>query len=91
MHGLNTYNYGARLYDPVTALRDRIYPIGEKYYSISPYTCCAVNPLKYIDTNKERIVIHGNRSQRIAAYPYLQILTNDKLEVKHIKKGARIK
>jgi hypothetical protein len=31
------------------------------------------------------------RSQRNAAFPYLQILTNDKLEVKHIKKGARIK
>lgn len=31
------------------------------------------------------------RSQRNAAFPYLQILTNNKLEVKHIKKGARIK
>ena len=89
MHSLN--DYGARLYDPVTARRDRMDPIGKKYYSISPYMYCAVNPLKYIDTDGDRIVIHGNRSQRIAAFSYLQILTNDKLEVKHIKKGARIK
>lgn len=33
----------------------------------------------------------AQRSQRNAAFPYLQILTNNKLEVKHIKKGARIK
>lgn len=35
--------------------------------------------------------ILSQRSQRNAAFPYLQLLINDKLEVKHIKKGARIK
>ena len=37
MHGLYTYDYGARQYDPATTLWDRMDPLCEKYY------CC---PLK---------------------------------------------
>ena len=40
MHGLSTYDYGARQYNPVTARRDRVDPLAEKYYSISPYVYC---------------------------------------------------
>ena len=49
MHGLNTYDYGARQYNPVTARWDRIDPLCEKYYSISPYAYCANNPVNRID------------------------------------------
>ena len=49
MHGLNTYDYGARQYNPVTARWDRVDPLCEKYYSISPYAYCGNNPVKYID------------------------------------------
>ena len=49
MHGLNTYDYGARQYNPVTARWDRMDPLCEKYYSISPYAYCADNPMKFID------------------------------------------
>ena len=49
MHGLNTYDYGARLYNPVTAHWDRMDPLCEKYYSVSPYAYCANNPVRYID------------------------------------------
>ena len=49
MHGLNTYDYGARQYNPVTARWDRIDPLCEKYYSVSPYVCCFGDPINYKD------------------------------------------
>ena len=49
MHGLNTYDYGARQYNPVTARWDRIDPLSEKYYNVSPYNYCHNNPVMLID------------------------------------------
>ena len=51
MHGLNTYDYGARQYNPITARWDRIDPLCEKYYSVSPYVYCMNNPVRYVDTD----------------------------------------
>ena len=62
MHGLNTYDYGARQYNPVTAHWDRVDPLAEKYYSLSPYNYCANNPIRYIDINGDSIIVdnYGN-------------------------------
>ena len=49
MHGLNTYDYGARQYNPVTARWDRVDPLCEKYYSVSPYNYCGGKPIRFID------------------------------------------
>ncbi len=49
MHGLNTYDYGARQHDPILARWDRIDPLCEKYYETSPYVYCLNNPVKHID------------------------------------------
>ena len=49
MHGLNTYDYGARQYNPVTARWDRMDPLCEKYYGVSPYVYCHDNPVNRID------------------------------------------
>ena len=49
MHGLNTYDYGARQYNPVTARWDRVDPLCEKYYSVSPYVYCMNNPVMMAD------------------------------------------
>ena len=49
MHGLNTYDYGARQYNPVTARWDRVDPMAEKYYNVSPYVYCGNNPLRFVD------------------------------------------
>ena len=51
MHGLNTYDYGARQYNPVTARWDRVDPLCEKYYGMSPYAYCGNNPMNRIDPN----------------------------------------
>ena len=49
MHGLNTYDYGARQHDPVLARWDRMDPLCEKYYNVSPYNYCLNNPVRFID------------------------------------------
>ena len=41
LHGLNLYDYGARLYDPLIGHFTSIDPLCEKYYSVSPYAYCA--------------------------------------------------
>lgn len=49
MHGLNTYDYGARQYNSVTARWDRMDRMAEKYYPYSPYTYCLNSPICLID------------------------------------------
>ena len=49
MHGLNTYDYGARQYYSALPVWDRVDPLCEKYYSISPYVYCHDNPVNLID------------------------------------------
>jgi RHS repeat-associated protein len=57
MHGLDTYDYGARQYDPILARWDRIDPLCEKYYDVSPYAYCANNPVNAIDPDGREIFI----------------------------------
>ncbi|WP_081373160.1 RHS repeat domain-containing protein [Xylanibacter ruminicola] len=63
MHGLNTFDYGARQYDPILARWDRNDPLCEKYYDISPYAYCMNNPIKYIDKNGDstRVYVEVNK------------------------------
>ena len=50
MHGLNTYDYGARQYYSILGRWDRVDPLCEKYYSTSPYVYCSNNPINAIDS-----------------------------------------
>ena len=63
MYGLNTYDYGARQHYPVLARWDRIDPLCEKYYGVSPYAYCANNPVKYVDPDGRKIVMSSQNSQ----------------------------
>lgn len=49
VHGLNTYDYGARQYNPVTGQWDRMDPFCEKYYHLGPYSYCVANPVNMFD------------------------------------------
>ena len=49
MHGLDTYDYGARGYYPAMGRFTTVDPLAEKYYSISPYAYCAGNPVNRFD------------------------------------------
>lgn len=54
--GLDLYDFAARQLDPALGRTTTQDPLAEKYYSISPYTWCASNPIKHIDlTGKESI------------------------------------
>ena len=55
MHGLNTYDYGARQHDPILARWDRIDPLCEKYYNVSPYNYCLNNPVRFIDPDGKEV------------------------------------
>ena len=52
------YYYGARYMNPVTSLWYGVDPLAEKYHNVGGYVYCAENPIKYLDTDGRRIVIH---------------------------------
>ena len=60
MHGLNTYDYGARQYNPVLGRWDRVDPLCEKYYDVSPYGYCGNNPVRYIDPDGNKVLLVGD-------------------------------
>ena len=62
MHGLNTYDYGARQYNPVTARWDRVDPLCEKYYGVSPYAYCGNNPMNAFDPDGRKVRYINNAS-----------------------------
>ena len=49
MHGLEWYDYGARMYEPGICRFMTMDPLCEKYYNISPYAYCGGNPVNRID------------------------------------------
>jgi len=55
MHGLDTYDYGARQHNAATGRWDRIDRKCEKYYDISPYVYCGGNPVNAIDPDGRSI------------------------------------
>ena len=50
------YYYGARYMNPKTSLWYGVDPLAEEYPSIGGYTYCADNPIRYIDSDGERII-----------------------------------
>lgn len=63
MYGLNWYDFGARMYDPLLPKFTTMDPLAEKYYSISPYACVANNPVNRIDPDgRDIVVLHSPKS-----------------------------
>ena len=61
MYGLNTYDYGARQYYAALPVWDRVEPLAEKYYSISPYVYCHDNPVNLIDPDGKKVVLFATK------------------------------
>lgn len=80
MFGLNTYDYGARQYNPVLGRWDRIDPLCHKYYSTSPYAYCLNNPVKFIDPDGERP--KASEAALMAAYVYGGNVSNYREQLK---------
>lgn len=51
MHGLNTYDFGARNYNPLLPMWDKVDPKAGDYPWLSPYVYCLNKPLLFIDPN----------------------------------------
>jgi RHS repeat-associated protein len=82
MHGLNTYDYGARQYNPITARWDRVDPLCEKYYHLSPYSYCGGDPINRVDLHGDSITILDMASID-AIYNALQPGTNLSMKFKN--------
>ena len=55
-NGLNWYDYGARHYDATLGRWHVVDPLGEKYYSTSPYAYCLNNPVGTIDFEGKLVI-----------------------------------
>ena len=61
MHGLNTFDFGARQHDPILIRWDRMDPLSEKYYYTSPFAYCGGTPVNAFDPDGRLIIfINGN-------------------------------
>ena len=54
-NGLDLYDFSARMYDPMLPGTTTQDPLAEKYFSISPYTWCAGNPVSFVDPSGKDI------------------------------------
>ena len=54
--GLDWYDYGARMYDPVLGRWHVADPMNEKNYSITPSGYCLNNPVKHIDPDGKQVI-----------------------------------
>ena len=61
-------DFGARFYDPATAIFLQQDPLAEKYYNISPYAYCANNPVNFVDPDG-RDIYQIDSSGRISLMP----------------------
>ena len=55
VHGLDWYDYGARMYDVTLGRWTTVDPMCEKYYHVSPYAYCGNNPVNWIDPDGKDI------------------------------------
>ena len=75
MHGLDTYDYGARQHDPILARWDRMDPLCEKTPGISPYVYCKDNPVKFVDIDGRdgvKIIDDDNKTITVKADYYVR-------------------
>lgn len=47
--GIDWYDYGARMYDPILCRWNRPDPLADDYLNVSPYVYCLDNPVKFVD------------------------------------------
>ncbi len=76
VHGLDWYDYGARMYDPAFCQFTQIDPLCEQYPHLSPYAYCAGNPVNAIDPKGDSICVL-NMGEGLNQHMALLIQNND--------------
>lgn len=56
MHGLDWYDYGARMYDAAIGYWNGVDKLNEKYYSFGQYIYCLDRPIDNIDQDGDRVI-----------------------------------
>lgn len=86
MHGLDTYDYGARLYNPLIGVWDKPDAYSEKYYNVNPYVYCMNNPVNVIDPDGRSIDWYQDKDK---TYQYSPMVHSQKdLAKGQIYKGS---
>jgi RHS repeat-associated protein len=62
--GLNSYDFGARTYDPAICRFGQVDPLCEDYYGVSPYVYCLNNPIKFVDRDGREVRLADNVSKQ---------------------------
>lgn len=68
MHGLHTYDYGARQYDPLLVVWHGVDPLCEKDYRTGTNVYCRNNPVKLIDTDGKEVIAKDILARRNIIY-----------------------
>ncbi|MGM9869894.1 MAG: RHS repeat domain-containing protein, partial [Sodaliphilus sp.] len=86
-NGIDLYDFHARQMDPLVGRFTSIDKKSEKFYSISPYTYCAANPIAFVDPtgNSTRVVSLGDDKYRVES---VNLKDNDKNI--YVKKNGKI-
>ncbi|MEG1916866.1 MAG: RHS repeat-associated core domain-containing protein [Muribaculaceae bacterium] len=88
MNGLDLYDFGARMLDSAAPTWGTQDPMAEKYYSISPYSYCGGNPIRYVDPNGMDWV--SSSYQGTTFYFYDSTITSEEQMRKKYGKEANI-
>jgi len=59
-HGWNTYDYGARLYDPALCRWTTMDPVSEMFHDVNPYAYCGNDPVNKVDPDGRDWYSTGN-------------------------------
>ena len=85
--GLDNYDIHARQYFAMAPSWDRIDPLAEKYYGISPYAYCAGNPVNLGDYNGNILQLLGDSVAISAAQNEIQSIVGQDYQVSISKDG----